>query len=124
MVSCWKVVKKRGRDYYSICADGEAKVHYPAGDWAEAPEWLEKLGYGLCVFDTPEAAQRFVDDLGGGEIWLASGEGEIPLPEKMLLLVSLASREITASYKPWPEGTRMYRKVQLALANDSEGTEE
>ena len=58
METVYKLVKRVDDKLVSIKATGKAQVEYKIGEWVEAPEWLNKQEYQLCVFKDKKNAQR------------------------------------------------------------------
>jgi len=57
METVYKLVKRVDDKLVSIRATGKAEVEYKIGEWSQAPEWLRKEGYDLCIFTDKAIAQ-------------------------------------------------------------------
>jgi hypothetical protein len=114
-----KIIKKVNEEKTSCIVPSEAGVVYKEHQWATAPEWLQKAGYHLLVFNNVEDALSFTTDIfdsdiyGDIELWTCKVRGKIRrLPEHCYFFV-LDERQLCGSGKDWPEGTEMYKKVKL-----------
>ena len=58
METVYKLVKRVDDKLVSIKATGEAQVEYKVGEWSQAPEWLKKEGYDLCIFKEQATAEK------------------------------------------------------------------
>jgi len=99
----------------SIVAPGKSSVYYIVDEWATAPEWLAKAGYGLFVFDTLRNAMEFAMCFYIPIIWECEIEGiysELPPAiSREGLCKGMAS--LTDPLFHFPEGTIMVEKVKL-----------
>ena len=119
----YKVVMRVGNDtdFVSAVATGKACVHYTVGEWIDAPKYLAKHGYCLCVFDDRRSAIGFaiVNGLYGRAVFECECEDEVELPKHQLDLPMLhyyggqGGLERFYLYVPWPVGTRMFKRVNL-----------
>lgn len=101
----------------SMTADGSAQVIYKPYQWVEAPGWLARRGYHLCVFNSVvEALQSksFRFDPINNSAWLVECEGEVALPP-FCQLDELGDGHLINSILCWPLGTRMFRRVKLCF---------
>jgi hypothetical protein len=110
MKKYYKVVKEGLK---SLVVDGKAKVQYKIGEWVSAPEWAQKEGYHLLVFDSLEIAK-----LWKGNIQVFIFEVEIKNKiKKMPLSCSYChvccGELIPSGVVIWPPGTVMAKKVKL-----------
>jgi len=100
---------------YSIVAPGKSSVYYIVDEWATAPEWLAKAGYGLFVFNTLRNAMEFAGCFYIPIIWECEIEGiysELPPAisrEGLCRGMSLLTDPLFC----FPEGTIMVEKVKL-----------
>ena len=119
-------MKMKNKRYYKITTEiaGEqvsyfvygapAEVKYPIGEWAKAPKWLAKRGYGLFVFDGLKNAREFSKLCASPRLWKCEVDGifdRLPLSISSLGLNS--GRVIKLRAKNYPKGTVMVKKVKL-----------
>jgi hypothetical protein len=63
-----------------IVFNSKAEVQYQIGEWAEAPDWLAKKGYGLFVFDSLKNVRDFARKIGDQsrtKIWRCETKGNM-----------------------------------------------
>ena len=111
----YKVVCKRGGVLRSAVVKGKKSgVTYKKGEWVHAPEWLNKKGYGLLVFDDKERAIDFASKRDEySEVWECEiGELFTTIPKTAFLNYLLKGKLSPYSYD-WPDGTQMVRHVKL-----------
>lgn len=112
--------KRREGRLQSMWAEGMAVVVYRPGEEVTAPDWLERQGHGLFVFDTLKDA---VESIWFGEpcmeLWAVNVAEEIPLPTRLELHtlscgdIRPARSEYGVVVQDWAIGTRTYRRVTL-----------
>lgn len=117
-MQAFKVFRTDGKALYSVATWGPAAVRYVVGEWASPPEFLASEGYGLCVFETLEAALKYVALSGKSEdCVIYSGEARGVLP----LLVSRDIFQISSGVRPsradrvpqgWAEGTMLVKEFR------------
>jgi len=96
----------------------KAETRYVVGEWAKAPAWLAKEGYGLFVFDSLANAKKFIDDIGEGclqRLWECRVDDKYKvLPNRLSFAGFEKGCAIqTSGNDSFPEGTVMVRKVKL-----------
>lgn len=96
----------------SYSARGMAACVYPIGAWVEAPDWLAKLGYGLCVFDTMEHARRF-DRFPSDGIWECEVEDAHEPTVRPIRHDALEDGYTDESGEDWPLGTLHAKRVKI-----------
>lgn len=111
MHEVYKVVaNKLSGDFTSMRAMGLAEVTYKIGEFVEAPDWLAKQGYHLCVFDTEKNAK---DMNMSFPIFLAVAEDRVSLPPLLMSdFLEMGEMEPFSDIK-WPTGTLMFKRVKL-----------
>lgn len=100
-----------------IIFNSKAEVQYQIGEWAEAPDWLAKKGYGLFVFDSLKNAMDFLGKLGDpsrSKMWRCEIEGRYEkLPPNLTLDGINRGVLVPAEFKDFPKGTVMAKRVKL-----------
>lgn len=125
----YKVVRvtKLENEKQSAVAENYAKVIYKVNEWAYPPDWLEKIGYGILLFNNLENAKWFYynNTLIGGEIWECEIGKEIKLPP-FSNVFDLSDKRIITAYR-WdsllyfPLGTICADKIKLTRKVKSYG---
>lgn len=117
MTIFYKVVDVKNGKYVSVVAGAEAQVVYEPGKVAEAPKWLRREGYGLCVFSGLEHAQEFTKRHNAhAGVWEVKVVGPWREPSvQMGWTHSIENGELDpcADGCPWPPGTVMADKLVL-----------
>ena len=110
----YKLVLRFNKKYESITAAGNATVYYKKKRINYPPEFLQKLGYGLCCFATEAAAIKYyertckVEDI---RLWMVEGEKTKLLP--FLFLCDLQQGIVTPNCQSFPKGTIMLKSVKF-----------
>ena len=126
------VIKKVGdEDRYSVYATGKYTKKYRPRRWVQVSKILEKVGYGLCVFEFPDDTpdEHIYASLGYmtgsmpshiAEVWEVEAEGKMRLPERRLQISEFRyvhPKQIPNATKSslcdWPQYTATYRKIKL-----------
>jgi hypothetical protein len=105
----WKVLSGNG----SAFVDGKAKVEYQKNKWVNAPEWLAKEGYHLCVFSIKKDADLFKEGFGDKVVKCHVRRIHKKLPpflSKTQLYNGLMRRVPPAT---WPPSTIMVEQVKI-----------
>ena len=106
----YKAVSKRGRSA-GLGYPHRCSKKYSTEKWTKASQVMLRKGYGLCVFDSLEAARN---EISWGKIYECEIEGLLPFPLPPLLFIEDLDAGIeTPSGRYWPEGTRMCKAVKL-----------
>lgn len=124
----YKIVYNTGDGYYtSMAAARKANVVYRIGEWAQPPDWLNRLGFGLVCFETLNDVVRWITnkgkhepgdhayykDIGVHQVFEVEIEEEL-LEHPMCRLYELAMGQIEeADASDWPDGTVWCRRVKL-----------
>jgi len=100
----------------SAFAYGRAHVTYEPGQWAEAPKWLFRKGYGLFAFDTENQAIEWIHNVPvpGLEVWEAEAREILPVPP--ILDLNLLAQGVMAQpedHEGYPPGTIVCRAIRL-----------
>ncbi len=100
----------------SQTARGKAEVAYWLDEWTEAPDWLWKLGYGLCVYQDPDAARAAFRLTGTAcELWecRVANVLEQSLPPRLIVWQLADGVTTDRAETGWTKGTTMVQRVML-----------
>lgn len=118
MPTYYKAVKKTfdGR-FTSSHVDGAALTTYEVGKLSRPPEWLEREGYGLTVFDTKENAMTYARGMGASQrVFRVAVLGPVREPRDFMGTLYLSNGILKANpycANRWPTGTMMVDGVIL-----------